>query len=193
MAKAAKKSASKKKGSKKKAAGKKAAGKKAGSAVPVKTATTGSAFQGTALARLEDLEKVFDDLLRGRWPRPFRWGRSGWGDLTNLFEEKIPSIDVVDRSDEVLVRAEVPGIEKDDLDVSIANRMLTIKGSSRKEEKKEQDDYFRHEIRSGTFKRSILLPADVDAANAKASFKDGVVELHLPKLQPSKRQKISVS
>jgi HSP20 family protein len=192
MAGVSKKSASKKKAAKKTAT-KKASGKQAGSPVPVKTATTGSGLQGAALVRLEDLEKVFDDLFQRRWPRPFRWGRPGWGDLSNMFEEKVPSIDVIDRSNEVLVRAEVPGIEKDDLDVSIADRTLTIKGSSRKEEKEQKDDYFRHEIRSGTFSRSVLLPADVNAGEAKASFKDGVVELHLPKLRASKRQKISVS
>jgi HSP20 family protein len=104
-----------------------------------------------------------------------------------------PSVDIVDRKKEVVVRAEVPGINSDDLDVSIVDRTLTIKGSSRQEEKKEEDDYFRHEIRSGTFSRSILLPTDVNASKAKASFKDGVVELHLPKVRASKRHKISVT
>jgi HSP20 family protein len=136
---------------------------------------------------------VFDDFLQRRWLHPFRREWPRWGDLSGVLEQMAPSVDVVDRKKEVVVRAEVPGIDREDLDVSIVDRTLTIKGSSRHEEKKEEDDYFHHEIRSGTFSRSILLPADVNAAKAKASFKDGVVELHLPKVRASKRHKLSLT
>ena len=98
----------------------------------------------------------------------------------------------MDRAKEVVVRAEVPGVDKKDLDVSIADRTLTIRGSSRQEETKEEDDFFRREIRSGMFSRSVLLPADVNASKAKAKFKGGVVELRLPKVRASKRHQISV-
>ena len=188
MARTAKKTASKKKVSRKKKAT-----RGVGSGIPVEAATAKSATTGKRLAPLEDLEKIFDDLLQRRWPHPFRREWPKWESFPSLLEQKVPSVDVVDRAREVLVRAEVPGVEKEDLDVSIVDRTLTIKGSSRLEEKEEQDDYFRHEIRSGTFSRSILLPVDVDASKAKASFKDGVVELHLPKVRASKRHKISMT
>ncbi|MDH3420737.1 MAG: Hsp20/alpha crystallin family protein [Gammaproteobacteria bacterium] len=189
MAQAKKKAAPKKKVSRKKKATKTGG---SSSEIPVKAATAEPTTAAKTLAPLEDLEKVFDDLLQRRWPRPFRWDWPKWEGLPSLLEQRALSVDVVDRPREVLVRAEVPGVEKKDLDVSIVDRTLTIKGSSRQEEKEEQDDYFRHEIRSGAFSRSILLPADVNASKAKASFKDGVVELHLPKVRASKRHKISM-
>jgi HSP20 family protein len=167
--------------------------KRGGSEIPVKTVTAESATTGKMLAPLVDIERVFEDFLQRRWLHPFRREWPRWGDLSGLLEHRAPSIDIIDRAKEVLVRAEVPGIESEDLDVSIVDRTLTIKGSSRQEEKKEEEGYFHHEIRSGTFSRSILLPTDVNASKAKASFKDGVVELHLPKVRASKRHKISVT
>ncbi|MGD8339762.1 MAG: Hsp20/alpha crystallin family protein [Gammaproteobacteria bacterium] len=198
MATASKKKAAKKKTTRSKATAKKAGGKKkvakkaAGSEVPVRTETTRPTIQDRAVARIEDLENVFDDLIRRRWPRPLRWEWPRWESFPSLFEDKVPSVDVIDREKEVIVRAEVPGIEKEDLDISITDRTLTIKGSTRKEEQEEQDDYFRHEIRSGTFSRSVLLPSEINASKAAASFKDGVVELNLPKVRAAKRQTISV-
>ena len=190
MARAAKKTAAKKRVSRKKKAT-----KGGGSKIPVKTTTAESATTGKTLAPLEDLERVFDDFLQRRRLHPFRWDWPRWGDLSGLLEQRAPSVDIVDRAKELLVRAEVPGIDREDLDVSIVDRTLTIKGSSRQEEKEEEEEegYFRHEIRSGTFSRSILLPTDVNAAKAKASFKDGVVELHLPKVRASKRHKLSLT
>jgi HSP20 family protein len=185
--------ATKKTAAKKRVSRKKKATKRGGSEIPVKTTTADSATKGKTLAPLGDLERVFDDFLQRRWLHPFRREWPRWGDLSGILEQMAPSVDIVDRKKEVVVRAEVPGINSDDLDVSISDRTLTIKGSSRQEEKKEEENFFRHEIRSGTFSRSILLPADVNAAKAKASFKDGVVELHLPKVRASKRHKISVT
>jgi HSP20 family protein len=141
----------------------------------------------------QDLDRLFDDFLKRRWAHPTRWEWPGWQELTPLLEPRAPSVDVVDQDNEVVVRAEVPGVDKKDLDVSIADRTLTIKGS--KSEKKEQKgaDFYRQEIRSGSFSRSVLLPADVDSAKAKASYKDGVVELRLPKTGGSKRRKVPVA
>ena len=172
---------------------KKSAGKaKAAADVKVKAGTE-PGTKTAPLARLDDLEKVFDDFFQRHWLRPMRWDMPRWPQMRNLLEERTPSLDVIDRDNEIVVRAEVPGIDKEDLDVSLVDRRLTIKGSSRHEEKKEEDDYVRQEIRSGSFSRSVLLPAEVDSAKAKAVFKDGVVELTLPKLKSSKRQSIAVS
>ena len=188
MALRAKKTTTKKKTTSKK----KKTGAARSSGVSVKTAPEKPAQAETAPAAVPDLERVLDDLLQRRWPRPFRWEWPRWGELSRLMEQQTPSVDIVDKDKEVLVRAELPGVKREDLDVSIAERTLTIKGSSRKEEKEEQEGYFRHEIRSGSFSRSVLLPADVNAAKAAANFKDGVLELHLPKARASKRKQISV-
>jgi len=182
---------------KKKTVRKKKAAKKTAADVTVKTAGTEKAGEQKsappkALAPLEAFERVFDDLLQRRWPHPLHLEWPRWGDWSGMLDKSAPSVDVVDRAKEVVVRAEVPGIDKEDLDVSIADRTLTIKGSSRHEEKEEGEDYFRQEIRSGAFSRSVLLPAEVNAGKAKATFKDGVLELHLPKVHASKRQQIAL-
>lgn len=164
-----------------------------GTEVPVKVKSTAEAAPVRPPAIWSEMDRLFDDFLDRRLAHPFRFNLPSLRSWPSLMEDKVPSVDIVDREKEVVVRAEVPGIEKEDIDVSLDERVLTIKGSTRHEEKKEEDDYYRHEIRSGTFARSVVLPADVDASKAKASFKNGVVELHLPKTSPSSRQQIKVS
>jgi len=195
MARAAKRVASKK-SPRRKTAAKKSIGRKKvaakGTEIPVKTVSAEPAAAGKSLAPLEDIEKLFEDFLQRRWFHMPRLQWPDWGEMSGLLDQKAPSVDIVDRPKEVVVRVEIPGVEKEDLDVSIVDRTLTIKGSSRKEEEEEGDDYFRHEIRSGSFSRSMLLPADVNTAKAKATFKGGVVQLHLPKVRASKRRQIAV-
>jgi HSP20 family protein len=151
-----------------------------------------------------DVERLFDDLLHrrlpqvfsGEWPRfegfPRFEGLPRLEEIPRLLEHKMPSVDIVDEEEKVTVRAEVPGIDKKDLDVSVTERTLTIKGTRYKEEKEEKGDYFRQEIRTGSISRSVLLPADVDAAKARATLKDGVLELSLPKRAAAEREKISL-
>jgi len=93
----------------------------------------------------------------------------------------------------VVVRAEMPGYKKEDIDISVSNSTLTIKGETKSEEKEEKGDYYRCEISRGAFSRMIPLPAEVDDAKAKASMKDGVLELTLPKLEKSRRHAIAIS
>ena len=134
-----------------------------------------------------DIDRMFDDFMGRRWLRPFAWERP-FAELPAF-----PSVDVIDRDDEVMVRAEVPGYKKEDIEISVSNSTLTIKGETKTEEKEEKGDYYRCEISRGAFSRMIPLPAEVDDAKAKASMKDGVLELTLPKLEKSKRHTISIS
>ena len=147
------------------------------------------------LSMLEEMEREMErvfDRFGGGWMRPFHWERPFWRDLTAPFEGKSPSVDVINRDEEVLVRAELPGVDKNDLDVSMTDNTVTIKGSTRTEEKEEKGNYFRREVSSGTYSRTVALPAEVDGAKAKASFKDGMLELTLPKLEKAKRHTIKV-
>jgi len=139
-----------------------------------------------------ELERAFEDFLNRRWLRPFNLEWPRFGELSSLLDRQLPSLDIVDGEKEVVVRAEVPGIDKKDLDVSIADRTLTIKGSTRAEKKEEKENFFRQEIRSGSFSRSVLLPADVNAAKAESTFKGGVLELRLPKAKIVKPQKVEL-
>jgi len=108
------------------------------------------------------------------------------------FEGRIPSVDVIDRDDEILVRAEIPGVKKKDLDVSVTEDSICIKGSAQHEEEEEKGEYCRRETASGSFARTVPLPGEVDTAKVKAEFKDGVLEMTLPKVKQAKRQKISL-
>jgi HSP20 family protein len=132
-------------------------------------------------------ERLFDDFFGTRWLRPFGWERPF--QLPALG----PSVDVIDRDDEVVVRAEVPGYRKEDIEVSVSDSLLTIKGEARKEEKEEKGDYYRSEISHESFSRSLVLPAECDEAKAKATMKDGMLELTLPKREKSKRRSIAIS
>jgi HSP20 family protein len=135
-----------------------------------------------------DIDRMFDDFFGRRWLRPFGLERS--------FPELAaagPSVDVIDRPDEVVVRAAVPGYKKEEIEISVSNSTLTIKGETKKEEKEEKGDYYRCEISQGSFSRMISLPAEVDESRSKASMKDGMLELTLPKIEKSKRHTISIS
>jgi len=142
----------------------------------------------------EEMDQLFDRLFEGfgpRWLRPFRpeWP---WGDMETRMDYRMPRVDVIDRDEEVVVRAELPGVEKENLDVSISERVLTIRATARREEKEEKGDYRRSEIVQGELQRTLTLPAEVDGAKAKAMLKDGLLELTLPKLEVHKKQKIAV-
>ncbi len=104
----------------------------------------------------------------------------------------MPKVDVIDRDDEVFVKAELPGIDKKDVEVTMSGNMITIKGSSRKEEKEEKGEYYRCEITQGVFSRSLSLPSEVNIDKSEAKFKDGVLELSLPKIERAKRRSIKV-
>ena len=148
------------------------------------------------LSPFDEMERMMDRMLGGFFPRPWlhplRWERPRWAELPALYEGKWPHVDVIDREDEVIVRAELPGVDKKDLDVSVGDNAVTIKAATKREEKEERGDYYRCEISQGAFGRTVALPAEVEASKAKATFKDGLLKLSLPKLEKSKRRTITV-
>jgi len=145
-----------------------------------------------ALSPFEEMDRMFEDFFPRSWMRPFRWEWPSLGEMAKPFEGKMPKVDVIDRDDEVVVKAELPGVEKKDLDVSVTETSVTIKGTTSHEEKEEKGDYYRCEISRGAYARTVALPSYVDADKAKASFKDGVLELTLPKVEKSKRRSIEI-
>jgi HSP20 family protein len=144
-----------------------------------------------ALSPFEEMDRMFDQYFRRGWMRPWRMEWPAFPEIA-LPEIKVPKVDVIDRENEVLVKAEIPGVEKKDLDISVGEDTVTIKGSSRHEEKEEKGDYYRCEISRGAFSRTVALPATVDGGKAKGSFKDGVLELTLPKVEKAKRHAVKV-
>lgn len=151
--------------------------------------TTGA---GRAMSPFMDMERMFEDFLPQSWFRMMRGNWPSWSEMKLPLEGRLPNVDVVDRDTEVVVRAELPGVDKKDLDVSLSNNTVTIKASTKEEHKEEKGDYYRCEISQGSFARSVALPAEVDGDKAKATFKDGVLELVIPKLAGSHKQSVKV-
>lgn len=98
-----------------------------------------------------------------------------------------PAVDVFENEDHVVVKAEVPGVDKEDLDVNLSGSTLTIKGEKKEDQTKKESYYYR-ERSHGSFIRIVQLPAEVKAKLATASFKDGVLEIRLPKTEEAKKK-----
>ena len=101
---------------------------------------------------------------------------------------------MVDRDSEIVIRAELPGVKKDDLEVTLSEHTVTIEAHTTREEKEEKEEYYRREMSRGDFQRTLTLPRGVDEAKAKAtaSFADGVLELTLPKMEKASKRKVKV-
>ncbi len=105
----------------------------------------------------------------------------------------LPAVDILETDGAFVVTADLPGLKKDDIDVSIEDNVLTVSGE-RKFEKNEDEGTFRRVERSyGTFRRSFALPRGVDPSKVEAKFEDGVLTLNLPKSELAKSRKITVS
>lgn len=117
---------------------------------------------------------------------PFAWFRP-WVAVPSA-----PKLDVIDRDSSVLVRAEVPGVRKNRLEVEASDVSLTIKGEVEHEETREDQRYRISETSRGAFVRTVHLPSEVDSAKARATFKDGVVEVTLPKLDRSRPHQLKL-
>ncbi len=103
-----------------------------------------------------------------------------------------PAIDVYDSKDNVLVKADLPGLKKEDIDVTIQDNTLIIKGEKKPATEIDEAGYVRTERFCGAFQRAISLPAEVDSSEVKASYKDGTLALTLPKKEEAKPKQISV-
>jgi HSP20 family protein len=144
------------------------------------------------LAPFEEMERWAEDFFPRGWLRPHRRDWPVNAGFSSLLEDRMPKVDIIDRDDEVFIKAELPGIDKKDVEVSVTDHTITIKGSSRKEEKEEKGDYYRCEITQGAFSRTLPLPAEVNVDKSQAKFKDGVLELTLPKIESTKRRSIKI-
>jgi len=133
-----------------------------------------------------EIDRLFDSFMRDPWAAldlPFA-GRRGWS----------PSIDVAESEKEFTVRAEIPGIDPKDLEVHIAGNQLVLSGEKKESTEKEGKDFYQSESRYGSFRRAIPLPQTVDPEKVEAECANGVITIHLPKLQtePPKRIEIKV-
>jgi HSP20 family protein len=139
-----------------------------------------------------EIDRLFDEFMRPGVPFGVRWPERLFGRWPADLDLRAPALDVFEEKDAVVVKAEVPGMTKDDVRVDVAGDVLTLRGEKKKEEKIEEDDYYCQERTYGAFTRSVRLPVEVRAEKATATFKNGVLELRLPKSEDAKRQRVSI-
>jgi HSP20 family protein len=109
-----------------------------------------------------------------------------------LFESNVLPLEMVERENELVVSAQVPGFEPEQIDISVQGDLLTLKGEVKEEKEDKNDNYHLREYRSQSFHRTVRLPANVDSNSATAECKNGLLTLHLPKVQASAMKKIAI-
>ena len=142
------------------------------------------------LSPFEEMERVAEDLFR----RPFSLLGPSWLQRMRMpvMEEVTPTVDIFEEGDEFVVKAEIPGINKEDISVDITDSTVVISGQKKKEEKVEEKNYYRMERSFGSFSRSLRMPAEVQTDKAKAKFKDGILEIRVPKTEEAKSKEKKV-
>jgi len=104
----------------------------------------------------------------------------------------MPAVDIHETTDNIVLRADLPGMNKDDVKVVVHDNMLTLKGERKSEKKEERASYYRMERVCGSFYRSFSLPSMVDASKIKAGYTNGVLEIVLPKVEEAKPKEIAI-
>ena len=125
------------------------------------------------------VDRLFDQTIENRsvWEAPVTWD---------------VALDVAENKDEYLVKASLPGINPDDLEITFTENTLTIKGQTQEENEIEEGQYHLRERRHGSFSRSVSLPVHIDSDNIQANYDAGILTLHLPKAEEVKPRKIAV-
>lgn len=139
-----------------------------------------------------------------RWFDPFEELKRMQSRLDDLFGEiegkkgLLPAemrdfpIDVLDEADKVRIVAELPGFKKEDIETAIEDNYLVIKAEKKEEKEEKEKDYIRSERRYGLFKRRIQIPTDVNMDQVSATYKNGVLEVTMPKTEPAKKKQINI-
>lgn len=144
--------------------------------------------EGNGWPMLVDMEKWFEDTLRRPFPllRPlFRFSE---------MEEAmmVPSVDIFEDKGDVVVKAELPGIKKEDIDITLTEDTITISGEKKMEKEVKKKDFYRCESSYGSFSRSFTLPSDVQTDKVKSTMKDGILEIRIPKTEEAKKKEVKV-
>jgi HSP20 family protein len=135
---------------------------------------------------LGELRRMQDNMER-LWRGTYANQENG----SEIEEWAIP-LDVVEEGDNILVRASMPGVKPDDIDVTVENDVLTIKGRTSTESEHKEGNYLMKERRTGSFHRSLRLPDTVDAEKAVPHYEQGVLTVTLPKVEAKKARKLTV-
>jgi HSP20 family protein len=138
-------------------------------------------FERNILSTLTDMERMMEETFHRPFfsTLPFRHLLHEFGG----FAEITPSVDVFEQGGEVVVKSEIPGLKREDINLKVVDNDLIISGEKKTEEKVERKDYLRLERSHGSFNRTISLPEGCNFEHAKASYKDGILEVRIPKTE----------
>jgi HSP20 family protein len=131
----------------------------------------------------EEMDSLFQQFLRPGTSEEGSWGQGLWA----------PPVDIVETDDALVMKVELPGFSKDDIQIELHDNRLTLRGERKYEKEVKEEQYRRRERAYGRFERSFLLPTVIDQDKVTAEFKDGVLELRLPKSQEAKAKRIAVT
>jgi HSP20 family protein len=131
----------------------------------------------------DEMNRMFQEFFRGGTGEEAGWGLRTW----------TPAVDIYDTDDALVLKAELPGVSKDDVSIEIHNNTLILRGERKHEAEVKEGDYYRAERAYGTFQRSFVLPTLVDQDKVQATYTDGVLELRLPKSEAAKPKRIAIS
>jgi HSP20 family protein len=134
------------------------------------------------------MERFLEDPFFAQWP----FFRVAWGRTPREGMAWAPALEMYEKDNNFVVKAELPGVKKDDVDVSITGDTLTIKGQKKASKEIKDEDYYRCEAHYGSFSRSITLPAAVDAKKIEASYENGILEIHVPKAKEAVPTKVEI-
>ena len=140
-------------------------------------------FGGGLLDIQEEMNRMFDEFF-SRKPERWSWGKNGG--------EWAPVVDITEKEEGFVVTAELPGLTQDDVHVSMTDNILTIRGEKKQEKRVEEANYHRLERSYGSFQRSFSLPSQVEASKIKATFKNGVLTVDLPKSEKARPKEIAI-
>ena len=103
-----------------------------------------------------------------------------------------PAVDLYEKDDHFMIKAELPGVNKDDIKIDLQDRLLTLSGERTYDNEVKEENYYRRERSYGKFQRAFTLPADVDSDKINAEFKDGVLQIEVPKPEEKKAKQVTV-
>lgn len=130
--------------------------------------------------------REMDDLF----DRLFHHGPTAWGGMKPAAWG--PAVDIIDRKNEVILRADLPGLDQKDIEVTVQEGVLTLRGERKEEQETKEDDYYCCERTTGAFSRSLTLPPGVDPEKVEGSFKKGVLEIRVPKTKGAIKKKVNI-
>lgn len=141
----------------------------------------------------EEVERLFDRLMPRGWLAPTAWDGPLWGAADEAQPGvRLPQMDVIERDQNILIRVELPGVEKKDLEISLSDSTLVIKGKVSRPVREQKKAYFCCEIAQGNFSRSLSIPAGVESSKISANLKDGILEVILPKEESAQCRTVEV-